>query len=55
MREEQWQEIQPFLKPDYREKWWRIEEILPDHSPCEREFLRSGTTVAERRTGEMKG
>jgi hypothetical protein len=48
MREEQWREIAPFLNPELKANRRRIEEILPDHSPEEHQFLISGTTSAER-------
>lgn len=50
MREEQWREIQALLKPSGSSGLKRpIEEILPDHSPENHEFLLSGTTASERR------
>lgn len=50
MREEQWREIQFLLRPGYAGNGERpIEEILPDHSPEEHQFLLNGSTVFERR------
>ena len=54
MREEQWQEIQPFLNGGPAIGYRRIEEILPDHSPEEREFLINGSTTKERREAALK-
>ena len=48
MRDEQWRAVQPLLASGFSRR--RIEEILPDHSPEEHEFLLSGTTIAERKT-----
>jgi hypothetical protein len=42
----QFQEIQPFLDPELP-KGRFIQDILPHHSPAEREFLISGTTQSE--------
>jgi hypothetical protein len=44
---QQWEEVQSFLTPELP-KGRSIHEILPDHSPYEKEFLLSGTTAAER-------
>ena len=49
MREDQWREIQPFLTGHGPGITRLIEDILPDHSPAEHEFIMNGTTVAERR------
>jgi hypothetical protein len=40
----QWQEIQPWIDPSLAKGARPLQEILPDHSPSEREFLISGTT-----------
>jgi hypothetical protein len=44
----QYQEIQPFLIGKQREASSRyIQDILPEHSPVEREFILTGMTDAE--------
>jgi hypothetical protein len=42
----QWEEIQPFLDPSLP-KGRFIQDILPLHTPQEREFILSGTTQEE--------
>jgi hypothetical protein len=51
---QQWEKVQPFLNPELPLPCpelpvrRQILDILPDHSPYEREFLISGTTETER-------
>jgi hypothetical protein len=48
LTEAQHREIQPFLVGKQREAGARfIQDILPDHSPEEREFILTGTTPSE--------
>ena len=46
--DEQWQAVQPFLKPGLAEER-PIADILPGHTPYEIAFLLSGSTLAERK------
>jgi hypothetical protein len=50
--QQQWEEIQPFLRPELPKGERRLEEILPDHSPYTKEFLLSGITREERALSE---
>jgi hypothetical protein len=46
MTPSQWEEIQPWIDPSLP-KGRFIQDILPHHSPSEREFIISGTTQEE--------
>jgi hypothetical protein len=43
----QWEEIQPWIDPSLAKGARFLQDILPDHTPQEREFLISGTTQEE--------
>jgi hypothetical protein len=43
----QWEQIQPWIDRSLTKSARSLQDILPDHSPQEREFILSGTTQQE--------
>jgi hypothetical protein len=43
----QWQEIQPWIDKSLAKGARSLQDILPHHTPAQREFILSGTTESE--------